>query len=161
MCELLAVHVLGQVHSTKVDPHCVRETFVQDARDAVEIDRQRDVLRLLTHRPPQVGVAAEPPLGRLRDDQISDHVAVRLAFRTHEVSTRTATIYRRWPDGKPGLVAAALLTGAPPTPHEQDRPVPHPPGLGESLRQVNEWISGSAGAPVTVPNGCSVFLREL
>ena len=31
----------------------------------------------------------------------------------------------------------------------------------ESLRQVNEWISGSAGAPVTVPTGCSVFPKEL
>ncbi|MFB9689679.1 hypothetical protein [Amycolatopsis plumensis] len=31
----------------------------------------------------------------------------------------------------------------------------------ESLRQVNEWISGSAGAPVTVPAGCSVFPKEL
>ncbi|MET9000882.1 hypothetical protein [Amycolatopsis sp. NPDC004169] len=31
----------------------------------------------------------------------------------------------------------------------------------ESLRQVNEWISGSAGAPVTVPTGCSVFPEEL
>jgi hypothetical protein len=31
----------------------------------------------------------------------------------------------------------------------------------ESLRQVNEWISGSAGEPVTVPTGCSVFPKEL
>ncbi|MEU4520325.1 hypothetical protein AB0F52_16705 [Amycolatopsis sp. NPDC024027] len=31
----------------------------------------------------------------------------------------------------------------------------------ESLRQVNEWISGSAGAPVTVLTGCSVFPKEL
>jgi pimeloyl-ACP methyl ester carboxylesterase len=31
----------------------------------------------------------------------------------------------------------------------------------ESLRQVNEWISGSAGDPVTVPTGCSVFPKEL
>ncbi|MFD4636983.1 hypothetical protein ACFWN2_06690 [Lentzea sp. NPDC058436] len=31
----------------------------------------------------------------------------------------------------------------------------------ESLRQVNEWISGSAGAPVTVPTGCPVFPKEL
>ncbi len=31
----------------------------------------------------------------------------------------------------------------------------------ESLRQVNEWISGSAGAPVTVPTGCSIFPKEL
>lgn len=31
----------------------------------------------------------------------------------------------------------------------------------ESLRQVNEWISGSAGAPVIVPTGCSVFPKGL
>jgi pimeloyl-ACP methyl ester carboxylesterase len=31
----------------------------------------------------------------------------------------------------------------------------------ESLRQVNEWISGSAGDPVAVPTGCSVFPMEL
>jgi pimeloyl-ACP methyl ester carboxylesterase len=31
----------------------------------------------------------------------------------------------------------------------------------ESLRQVNDWISRSAGDPVAVPTGCSVFPKEL
>ena len=31
----------------------------------------------------------------------------------------------------------------------------------ESIRQVNEWIAGSADATVDVPVGCSVFPREL
>nr|WP_203432676.1 epoxide hydrolase family protein [Jiangella asiatica] len=31
----------------------------------------------------------------------------------------------------------------------------------ESIRQVNEWISGSAGQTVDVPAGCSVFPKEL
>jgi pimeloyl-ACP methyl ester carboxylesterase len=31
----------------------------------------------------------------------------------------------------------------------------------ESIRQVNEWISGSDTDPVAVPTGCSVFPREL
>jgi pimeloyl-ACP methyl ester carboxylesterase len=31
----------------------------------------------------------------------------------------------------------------------------------ESIRQVNEWISGRAGDTVTVPTGCSIFPREL
>ena len=31
----------------------------------------------------------------------------------------------------------------------------------ESIRQVNEWIAGSADAAVDVPAGCSVFPREL
>jgi pimeloyl-ACP methyl ester carboxylesterase len=31
----------------------------------------------------------------------------------------------------------------------------------ESIRQVNEWISGTAIDPVTVPTGCSIFPKEL
>lgn len=31
----------------------------------------------------------------------------------------------------------------------------------ESIRQVNQWISGQAGATVDVPAGCSIFPREL
>jgi len=31
----------------------------------------------------------------------------------------------------------------------------------ESMRQVNEWISGEAGDTVDVPTGCSIFPREL
>jgi epoxide hydrolase len=31
----------------------------------------------------------------------------------------------------------------------------------ESIRQVNDWISGAAAETVTVPTGCSVFPREL
>ena len=31
----------------------------------------------------------------------------------------------------------------------------------ESIRQVNEWISGSVVEPVDVPTGCSVFPKEL
>jgi epoxide hydrolase len=31
----------------------------------------------------------------------------------------------------------------------------------ESIRQVNEWISGAAADPVTVPVGCSIFPGEL
>jgi len=31
----------------------------------------------------------------------------------------------------------------------------------ESIRQVNEWISGEAGDRVDVPTGCSIFPREL
>ena len=31
----------------------------------------------------------------------------------------------------------------------------------ESIRQVNEWISGSTGDTVDVPTGCSVFPGEL
>ncbi|NEE01960.1 epoxide hydrolase [Phytoactinopolyspora halotolerans] len=31
----------------------------------------------------------------------------------------------------------------------------------ESIRQVNEWIAGSAGEPVTVPTGCTIFPKEL
>ena len=31
----------------------------------------------------------------------------------------------------------------------------------ESIRQVNQWISGPATEPVSVPVGCSVFPREL
>jgi epoxide hydrolase len=31
----------------------------------------------------------------------------------------------------------------------------------ESIRQVNEWISGSATDTVTVPTGCSIFPKEL
>jgi epoxide hydrolase len=31
----------------------------------------------------------------------------------------------------------------------------------ESIRQVNQWISGMAAEPVAVPVGCSVFPREL
>jgi len=31
----------------------------------------------------------------------------------------------------------------------------------ESIRQVNQWISGAAGDTVQVPTGCSVFPREL
>jgi epoxide hydrolase len=31
----------------------------------------------------------------------------------------------------------------------------------ESIRQVNEWISGAAAEPVTVPAGCSIFPAEL
>ncbi|MET0768685.1 MAG: epoxide hydrolase family protein [Solirubrobacteraceae bacterium] len=31
----------------------------------------------------------------------------------------------------------------------------------ESIRQVDEWIAGEAGAPVDVPTGCTVFPREI
>ena len=31
----------------------------------------------------------------------------------------------------------------------------------ESIRQVNEWISGSVSDPVTVPTGCTIFPKEL
>ena len=31
----------------------------------------------------------------------------------------------------------------------------------ESIRQVDEWIAGEAGAPVDVPAGCTVFPREI
>jgi pimeloyl-ACP methyl ester carboxylesterase len=31
----------------------------------------------------------------------------------------------------------------------------------ESIRQVNDWISGRAGDTVAVPTGCSIFPREL
>jgi hypothetical protein len=31
----------------------------------------------------------------------------------------------------------------------------------ESIRQVNEWISGAAADPITVPVGCSIFPAEL
>jgi epoxide hydrolase len=31
----------------------------------------------------------------------------------------------------------------------------------ESIRQVDEWIAGAAGAPVDVPAGCTVFPREI
>jgi pimeloyl-ACP methyl ester carboxylesterase len=31
----------------------------------------------------------------------------------------------------------------------------------ESIRQVNQWISGTAGDMVTVPTGCSIFPKEL
>jgi pimeloyl-ACP methyl ester carboxylesterase len=31
----------------------------------------------------------------------------------------------------------------------------------ESIRQVNQWISGEAGDTVTVPTGCSIFPKEL
>jgi pimeloyl-ACP methyl ester carboxylesterase len=31
----------------------------------------------------------------------------------------------------------------------------------ESIRTVNEWISGTAGEPIDVPTGCSVFPKEL
>jgi hypothetical protein len=31
----------------------------------------------------------------------------------------------------------------------------------ESIRQVNEWISGTATDTVTVPTGCSIFPKEL
>jgi epoxide hydrolase len=31
----------------------------------------------------------------------------------------------------------------------------------QSLRQVNEWISGAVTDPVTVPTGCSIFPKEL
>ena len=31
----------------------------------------------------------------------------------------------------------------------------------ESIRTVNEWISGAAGEPIDVPTGCSVFPKEL
>jgi hypothetical protein len=30
----------------------------------------------------------------------------------------------------------------------------------ESIRTVNEWISGTAGQPIDVPTGCSVFPKE-
>src|SRR2546421_8772272 len=33
--------------------------------------------------------------------------------------------------------------------------------LWESIRQVNQWISGPVTEPVSVPVGCSVFPREL
>jgi epoxide hydrolase len=32
---------------------------------------------------------------------------------------------------------------------------------GESIRQVNQWISGDHDDTVTVPTGCSIFPKEL
>jgi pimeloyl-ACP methyl ester carboxylesterase len=31
----------------------------------------------------------------------------------------------------------------------------------ESIRQVDQWISGEPGEPITVPTGCSIFPREI
>ena len=40
-------------------------------------------------------------------------------------------------------------------------PAPRPRGCTGSISQVNEWISGAATDPVTVPVGCSIFPKEI